>query len=218
MNCERKRSVVRRFVVRLAWPSAALLAVWLPGAVAAGQSMAAAGQPLVTRGAGLEYLGVRSASALGAPPAIATGCLAAAPGLTSPFAVSKGLGPLVRRMWEASPTFRRQCARLAEAVVTIVVELDPKMDRDKMNAFTRIDMVHGLVRAATTQLRVWEPEYLAHEIEHVLEHVDGVDLRRSVRGGLAGVHESRSSGFETARAIAIGRVVAREVAQRSVGR
>jgi hypothetical protein len=133
--------------------------------------------------------------------------------LMSPLAVSKELGPLVRRLWEASPTFRRQCARLGEAVVTIVIELDPKMDRKKMNAFTRIDMAHGLVRAATTQLRVWEPEYLAHEIEHVLEHVDGVDLRRSARGGLAGVRETQARVFETARAIAIGRVVAREVAQ-----
>ena len=218
MSCERKRSVARRFAVRLAWPSAALLAVWLPGPVAAGQSMSAAGQPLVTRGAGLEYLGARSPSALSAPPAIATGCLPAAPGLTSPLAVSKELGPLVRRMWEASPTFRRQCARLAEAVVTIVVELDPKINRDRMNAFTQIHMVTGLVRAATTRLRVWEPEYLAHEIEHVLEQVDGVDLRRSARGGLEGVQETQSSVFETARAIAIGRVVAREVAQWSVDR
>ena len=97
--------------------------------------------------------------------------------------------------------------------MTIVVELDPTMDPDKMNAFTRIDIDHGLVRAATTQLRVWEPEYLAHEIEHVLEHIDGVELRRSARGGLEGVRETNSSVFETARAIAIGRVVAREVAQ-----
>jgi hypothetical protein len=213
MSYERARTVVRRFAVCLAWPAAALLAVWLPGPVAAGQSMSAAGQPLGTRGAGLEYLGVRSPSSVSAPPAIANSCLPAGPGLKSPLAVSKELGPLVRRLWEASPTFRRQCARLGEAVVTIVIELDPKMDRKKMNAFTRIDMAHGLVRAATTQLRVWEPEYLAHEIEHVLEHVDGVDLRRSARGGLAGVRETQARVFETARAIAIGRVVAREVAQ-----
>jgi hypothetical protein len=218
MTCERKRSVVRRFAVRQAWLSAALLAVWLPGPVAAGQSMPAAGQPLMTRGAGFEYLGARSPGALSAPPAIATGCLPAAPGLTSPLTVSKELRPLVRRMWEASPTFRRQCARLAEAVVTIVVELHPKMNRDRMNAFTQIQMVSGLVRAATTHLRVWEPEYLAHEIEHVLEQVDGVELRRSARGGLDGVHETQSSVFETARAIAIGRVVAREVAQWGVDR
>lgn len=218
MSCERKRSVVRRFANGLAWPSAALLAVWLPGAVAAGQSMPAVGQPLVTRGAGLEYLGVRNPSARSAPPAIATGCLPAAPGLTSPLAVSKELEPLVQRMWVASPTFRRQCARLGEAIVTIVVELDPKMNRDRMNAFTHIEMVRGLVQAATTRLRVWEPEYLAHEIEHVLEQVDGVDLRRSARGGLAGVRETQSSVFETARAIAIGRVVAREVAQGDVDR
>ena len=191
--------------------------MWLPGPVAAGQSMSAAGQPLGTRGAGLEYLGARSPSSVSAPPAIANGCLPAGPGLKSPLAVSKELGPLVRRVWEASPTFRRQCARLGEAVVTIVIELNPKIDRERMNAFTRIDMAHGLVRAATTQLRVWKPEYLAHEIEHVLEQVDGVDLRRSARGGLAGVSET-SRVFETARAIAIGRVVAREVAQWGVDR
>jgi len=218
MNCGRKRSVVRRFAVRLAWPAAALLAVWLQGPVAAGQSMPAAGQPLMTRGAGLEYLGARSPGALSARPTIATGCLGAAPGLTSPLTVSKELGPLVRRMWEASPTFRRQCARLAEAVVTIVVELQPTMNRQRMNAFTQIHMVSGVVRVATTHLRVWEPEYLAHEIEHVLEQVDGVDLRRSARGGLDGVQETQSSVFETARAIAIGRVVAREVAQLGVDR
>jgi hypothetical protein len=218
MNCGRKRSVVRRFAIRLAWPAAALLAVWLQGPVAAGQSMPAAGQPLMTRGAGLEYLGARSPSALSARPTIATGCLGAAPGLTSPLTVSKELGPLVRRMWEASPTFRRQCARLAEAVVTIVVELQPTMNRQRMNAFTQIHMVSGVVRVATTHLRVWEPEYLAHEIEHVLEQVDGVDLRRSARGGLDGVQETQSSVFETARAIAIGRVVAREVAQLGVDR
>ena len=96
--------------------------------------------------------------------------------------------------------------------MTIVVELDPKINRERMNAFTQIHMVTGLVRAATTRLRVWKPEYLAHEIEHVLEQVDGVDLRRSARGGVAGVSET-SRVFETARAIAIGRVVAREVAQ-----
>jgi hypothetical protein len=212
-----RRRPTARFLC-LVWPSAALLAMWLPGAVAAGQSMAVAGQPLVTRGAGLEYLGSRNHSGLGATPTITTGCLPAAPGLTSPLAVSKQLAPLVRRMWEASPTFRRQCARLAEAVVTIVVELNPKINRDRMNAFTRIDMVNGLVRTATTQLRVWEPEYLAHEIEHVLEQVDGVDLSRSARGGLEGVLATQSSVFETARAIAIGRVVAREVAQWSVDR
>jgi hypothetical protein len=215
MRCERKRSVVRRFAVCLARRVPALLAVWLAAAVAAGQTLPVVGQPLVTTGgAGLEYLEARSPSALAVPPTIATGCLPAAPGLRSPLAVSRELGPFVQRMWEASPTFRRQCARLGEALVTIVVGLDSRMDRDKMNAVTSIDMRNGLVRAATTHLRVLEPEYLAHEIEHVLEQVDGVDIRRSARSGLDGVREIHSGMFETARAIAIGRVVAREIARR----
>jgi hypothetical protein len=55
-------------------------------------------------------------------------------------------------------------------------------------------------------------EYLAHEIEHVLEFLDEVDLAAAAAQGIHGVTESgRSAAFETSRAIAIGRLVAGEV-------
>jgi hypothetical protein len=215
---ERRRSGVRRLAGRLVCPALALLAAWLSAAVVAGQTIPIVRQPLVAPpGAVLEYVGAGSASARRVSTSVATGCLAAAPGLRSPLAVPKVLGPLVYRMWNASPTFRRQCARLGAAGVTIAVEVDSRMGRER-NAFTSIELRSGLVRAAATLLRVLEPEHLAHEIEHVLEQVDGVDLRRSERRGVDGVREVSGGAFETARAVAIGRAVAGEVARGDGGR
>ncbi len=55
-------------------------------------------------------------------------------------------------------------------------------------------------------------EDLAHEIEHVLEQIDGVDLAGLLANGVAGVRADRQRGvLETARAAAIGRLVAYEV-------
>ena len=215
----RTRSGIRRLAGCLARPALMLLAGWLSAAAVAGQTMSSGRQTLVAPpGAVLEYVGARSASAFRFPTSVAIGCLAAAPGVRSPLAVPTELGPLVSRMWNASPTFRRQCARLGAAGVTIVVGVDSRMDRRQMNAFTSIVVRDGLVRAVATQLRAAEPEYLAHEIEHVLEQIDGVDIRQSARRGVDGARELTGGAFETARAVAIGRVVAGDVAQRDGGR
>ncbi len=52
-------------------------------------------------------------------------------------------------------------------------------------------------------------EHIAHELEHALEQVDGTDLARLARQGLDGVMNFGGS-FETARARAVGRIVAQE--------
>ena len=53
-------------------------------------------------------------------------------------------------------------------------------------------------------------ESMAHELEHVLEHLDGTDLPRLARQRVNGV--VRSGGqYETARAQWVGRRVAAEV-------
>ena len=61
------------------------------------------------------------------------------------------------------------------------------------------------------RLRVAEPEYLAHEIEHVLEQIDGVNLRWAFEQRLDGVRLTAAEHFETTRAVAVGRTVADEV-------
>jgi hypothetical protein len=69
-------------------------------------------------------------------------------------------------------------------------------------AISRINIQHGLVASADVRLGSVEPRYLAHEIEHVLEQLDGVDLRSAVTRGVRGVATVRPELFETARAIA----------------
>jgi hypothetical protein len=52
-------------------------------------------------------------------------------------------------------------------------------------------------------------EFIAHELEHVLEQLDGMDLGRLARQGLDGVVDGEGA-YETARARSVGRLVARE--------
>ena len=124
--------------------------------------------------------------------------------------------PLVRSMWRQSPTFRRQCARLAEHPDVIVrFELAGPV-QDTRGARSAFERLNGDLNAAV-EIELRKPElyieHIAHELEHVLEQVDGTDLRRLARQGLNGV-VSLGGGFETARARAIGRIVAQEAMER----
>ncbi len=53
------------------------------------------------------------------------------------------------------------------------------------------------------------PELVAHEIEHILEQLDGVDLK--TQAGSGAVWKSDDGAFETRRAIEAGKRVAREI-------
>ena len=124
--------------------------------------------------------------------------------------------PLIVEMLARSPTFRRQCARLAAATnLTVLVRSDlPAGTRagaltsiqprglGKIEAFVRVGMSH---RTA---------ELIAHEIEHIIEQLDGVDLRAKSRLPASGVrHVWDLDAYETTRAIATGLRVARELAE-----
>jgi hypothetical protein len=119
--------------------------------------------------------------------------------------------PLVTTMWRQSPTFRRQCARLAEQAVTVRLEL-VKSVRETTGARSTIERPGGRLNAVV-EIELRKPErfveHIAHELEHVLEQVDGIDLPRLAGQGLDGV-VSIGTGYETARARAVGRLVARE--------
>jgi hypothetical protein len=130
----------------------------------------------------------------------------------------KGLRPVLERMWAASPTFRRQCARLSEAAVPITVSIGLPRGITAARAFTRIERRDGSVTRAYVYLDATlarAHEDVAHEFEHVLEQVDGVDLAGLLANGVHGV---RTDGLrrvlETARAAAIGRLVSHEVSRR----
>jgi hypothetical protein len=58
------------------------------------------------------------------------------------------------------------------------------------------------------------PGLIAHELEHVIEQLDGVDLQRKSRLDSTGVHECMCGGataFETARAVRAGLQVTAEL-------
>jgi hypothetical protein len=122
--------------------------------------------------------------------------------------------PLVLSMWRDSPTFRRQCARLAEHA-EVIVRLDLVREREG-RARSRLERRDAGFNVAV-QIELRTPtlyvEHIAHEVEHVLEHLDGTDLPRLERQRLDGV-VSLDGGYETARARAVGQMVAREALRR----
>jgi hypothetical protein len=115
-------------------------------------------------------------------------------------------------MWRGSATFRRQWTRLASARARVTVTVDRTTSGPPARA--RISRAGGLRVEISLQLVDRRAiEYLAHEIEHVLEFLDEVDLAANAAQRIHGVTElGRPPTFETSRAIAIGRLVAGEVA------
>lgn len=161
------------------------------------------------------YLSASGATAIGFP-AISLAELEAASGELTNFDVEADIRPFMARMWRTSPAFRRQCARIAEASVTVVVERgytvgDAAMVWRPMTQIRRVNerlIAHMWLGGAQFDYS----EYIAHELEHVLEQIDGVDLPTAAASGVRGVHAARDAeAFETNRAIAVGRLVAHEV-------
>jgi hypothetical protein len=120
---------------------------------------------------------------------------------------------LIARMLRSSPTFRRQCARLAHSGVPVRIsfDFDPRITHSyAQSTITRTPALQARVRLRGGPLAT--PEHLAHEFEHILEFVDEVDLPRAVADRVHGARlVERPLVFETARAIAVGRIVAAEM-------
>ena len=55
------------------------------------------------------------------------------------------------------------------------------------------------------------PELLAHELEHVIEQIEGIDLAALARSGSIRVRQRPDGAFETARAQNAGLTVATEL-------
>ncbi|HTU99720.1 MAG TPA: hypothetical protein VMF13_04225 [Luteitalea sp.] len=134
-------------------------------------------------------------------------------------ALAAGAPTPIRRaideMHRSSATFRRQCLRLAAAQrVHISMHFDPRLTSSSWRARTAINRRDGQVVSARVllPLSLQAVELIAHELEHILEQIDGVDLPRHVDAGA--VWKDGDGSFESARAIGIGRRVAQEVAAR----
>jgi hypothetical protein len=123
---------------------------------------------------------------------------------------------LIERMLRQSPTFRRQCVRIAaERKLFINIGLAPPFARTELRATTLISrQANGRITASITIAPAQDMvELIAHEFEHIIEQLDGVDLASRAAVPRSGVHEQSGTPgmFETVRATRIGQRVAAEV-------
>jgi hypothetical protein len=124
--------------------------------------------------------------------------------------------PLVESMLRDSPTFRRQCLRIAgETALTVHLAIGSPPRRSDIRAITRITRKPNGVLTAYVDIGPLDNtvELIAHEFEHIIEQLDGVDLAARAalpRTGVSAVGPVTDI-FETKRARLIGLKVAAEV-------
>jgi hypothetical protein len=110
---------------------------------------------------------------------------------------------------QASPTFRAQCERIASArYLRVDLELVQALGAPRAEtAITRYQA--GALRANVRIGFGYDyRELIAHEFEHIIEQLDGVNLRAEAEHGRAWLVDARV--FETRRASEAGRRVRRE--------
>ena len=101
--------------------------------------------------------------------------------------IEKALEPIVREMCRRSPTFRRQLIRLADAPgLVVTVAIRRVRTSSDAEATTRFAREHGLLRRAEVEIgradKASLVELIAHELEHVLEQLDDVNLTQLAQG------------------------------------
>jgi hypothetical protein len=126
------------------------------------------------------------------------------------------LRSVVESMMLASPTFRRQCVRIANAprMVVVLGYFQPQAT-EHIRARTVVSTTPEGARVAMVAIRpVDDPvELIAHELEHVLEQLDDVDLQALAAVPTSGVRrcDCGKETFETIRAARAGLAAAAEV-------
>ena len=127
--------------------------------------------------------------------------------------MSRDLQPRFKAMLAASPTFRSQCQRLADQTALYVrLIVDPRLTDGPIRARSVISRLRsGAVVAFVSIGASPDPaEWLAHEIEHVIEQLEGVKLQ-ALAAMNQNVWRTSRDTFETDRAIRAGRAVLDEV-------
>lgn len=122
---------------------------------------------------------------------------------------------VMQAMLRRSPTFRRQCSRIGR-YHWLTVTMGPEFSSRPAGGATTVirrDPRGGLDAEVRLTGQGDLVELIAHEFEHILEQLDEVDLAAMAGRMGTGVRAASDGGhFETDRAIAAGRLVAREVA------
>ena len=119
---------------------------------------------------------------------------------------------LLESMWQRSATFRRQCRRIANTPgLEIAIRAAARGSTGRVRARAQIVRDRLRLRASIEVLSLEDPaELIAHELEHVIEQLDGVDLASRAATGTSGVRIADDS-FETMRAVRVGRAVSADM-------
>ena len=130
--------------------------------------------------------------------------------------VSAMYRPLLESMLRDSPTFRRQCVRIAgEPTLTVHLAVNPPPRRSDARAVTHLRRNAMGHLSAVIEIGPFEDteELIAHEFEHIIEQLDGVDLAARAALPRTGVRAigDRAAVFETTRAQRMGLKVVSEL-------
>lgn len=123
-----------------------------------------------------------------------------------------GLERHATRMLRTSETARRQCRAIASRRAYVRVQIDPRLGTRSFRARSVVyRTVDGPIVAFVSIGPTGDPaEWIAHELEHVIEQLEGVRLE-TLRRRAHGAWESADRMFESDRAIRVGRLVRHEI-------
>jgi len=125
------------------------------------------------------------------------------------------LQPLVAKLLARSPTLRRQWQAIGSSRLIRVSLLSTPLLRETPSARARTEFSRyalGAIRAVVELPAAADiTELLPHELEHVLEQIEGLDLPALAKRGESGVHEIGRGVYETERARKAGFGALREV-------
>ena len=129
--------------------------------------------------------------------------------------VQPELRPAVARLWEGSPTFRAQCLKIGEQVrYRVAVVIEPALS---LRRGMRAQCVLKIYSTGFVTARVMVPhkrevdELIPHELEHIVEHIDGVNVKRDATRHGTGTYEVGRGHIETTRAMRVGRQARQEL-------
>jgi hypothetical protein len=119
-----------------------------------------------------------------------------------------------------SATLRRQCAAIADAPdVRVVLRYAPRPPAS-LRAHSTIERHQGRLVRVIIEIPVSGDfaELLAHELEHTVEAIEGLDVRSQANVGGSGVSQLVDGVYETARAQRVGRLAHEEINQKMSAR
>jgi hypothetical protein len=125
----------------------------------------------------------------------------------------RDLERMLARVYRGSATFRAQCDRIGAAgTLSVNVQLDTGIP-SSYQAFTMIGRRGHALRADVhvPPAAMAIGELVGHEFEHILEQLEGLNLRMLAHVRGSGVRESSFEVYETTRAQRVGRIIAAEL-------